>query len=173
MSDALVVRAERPGDIDAIREVVLQAFCDEDNPLPGEPGLIDALRDGPAWIPELSIVAEVDGGVVAHALLSRVTVEERDALVLGPVAVLPGRQRQGLGAAVVRAGLEAARARGERLVLVLGAPAYYGRFGFEPAERYGLTSAWSDAGDAWQCLPLDSEAGRAGHVTFPRAWYAF
>lgn len=174
MSDQVLIRAEEPGDIDAIREVVEQAFCDEDNPLPGEPGLIDALRGGPAWVPELSMVGEVDGRVVAHALLSRVAVQGRDALVLGPVAVLPERQRRGIGAAVVRAGLAAARARGERLVLVLGSPAYYGRFGFEPASRYGLTSAWSQAGDAWQCLALDGRAPReAGHVAFPEVWYRF
>ena len=81
--------------------------------------------------PELSYVAEApDGTIAAYALITRCHVDEVPALALAPVAVLPDRQRQGAGAAVVRAALEAARARGERLVLVLGHPEYYPRFGF-------------------------------------------
>ena len=99
----------------AIRAVVAAAFATAENPEPVEPGLVDDLRESDAWLPALSMVGERDGEVVAHALLSRVTVEPGGvpALVLGPVAVRPAEQGTGLGTAVVRAALDAARDGGE------------------------------------------------------------
>ncbi|MEV4640266.1 N-acetyltransferase [Actinoplanes sp. NPDC049548] len=133
-----------------------------------EARLVDALRDSAAWLPALSVVAEEDGRIVAHALLSRIAVGADPALALGPVAVLPAEQRRGLGAAVIRDVLRRAADAGERLVLVLGDPAYYRRFGFVPATPYGITSPWSGLGDAWQMLAL---AGTEAH--YPGPWHAF
>jgi hypothetical protein len=85
------IRAEQPGDAAGIRRVVAAAFAGADGRISDEVGLVDALRASDAWLPELSVVAQVDGAVVAHALLSRVTVGIAGfpALALGPVAVLP------------------------------------------------------------------------------------
>jgi putative acetyltransferase len=92
--------------------------------------------------------------VVGYALLSRVRVKADEvpvpALALGPVAVAPHRQRVGHGTAVVQAALDAATELGERLVVVLGDPAFYRRFGFTRADRLGLTSPWSGLGEPWQ-----------------------
>ncbi|MEV8506691.1 N-acetyltransferase [Actinoplanes sp. NPDC051475] len=155
-------RAERPGDAAAIRAVLTAAFGTD-----AEARLVDALRDSAAWLPGLSVVAEEDGRIVAHALLSRITVGPDPALALGPIAVLPGEQRRGFGTAVVRYALRQATDAGERLVLVLGDPAYYQRFGFVPAAPYGITSAWSGLGDAWQMLTL---TGLEAH--YPAPWHA-
>ena len=97
------------------------------------------------------------------------------ALALGPVAVAPHRQRVGHGTAVVQAALDAATELGERLVVVLGDPAFYRRFGFGRADRLGLTSPWSGLGEPWQALvlpPSVSEEGRPprGEVVFPPPW---
>lgn len=156
------VRAERPEDAGAIREVLTAAF-DTD----GEAELVAALRASDAWLPELSVVAERDGRVVAYALLSRITVDAHPALALGPVAVLPADQRRGLGTEVVREALRRARDGGERLVLVLGEPAYYARFGFVPAAPYGISSPWSSLGDAWQVLALHDVKAH-----YPAPWHA-
>ncbi|MGI5212657.1 GNAT family N-acetyltransferase [Plantactinospora sp. CA-290183] len=173
----LRLRPEGLADTAAIRQLVADAFATPDHRVPAEVGLVEALRDSDAWLPELSMVAEGDGELVGYALLSRVTVEPGaiPALVLGPVAVPPERQRRGYGQDVVRAALDAATELGERLVVVLGNPAYYRRFGFEPAARFGLTSPWSGLGDPWQVLLLpsvDGSPGRVpgGEVVFPAPW---
>ncbi|MEQ4300628.1 N-acetyltransferase [Plantactinospora sp. B6F1] len=171
------LRAEGPADALAIRQLLAEAFAGPDVRLPPEARLVEALRGSGAWLPELSMVAEVDGELVGYALLSRVEVWPGavPALALGPVAVRPARQRRGYGQDVVRAALDAAAELDERLVVVLGTPAYYRRFGFSPAARFGLTSPWSGLGDPWQALVLPSVDGSddpvpSGEVTFPPPW---
>ena len=156
------VRIEQPEDADGIRRLLEAAFGGE-----GEARLVAALRTTHAWLEEFSVVAEENAQVVAFALLSRVMIGGEPGLALGPVAVSPGRQRQGLGAAVVRDALHRATEARERLVLVLGDPAYYSRFGFVPAAPLGITSRWSGLGDAWQVLAL-----RPVEARYPSVWHA-
>ena len=173
----LTVRAERPGDAPGVRRLLAHAFGDGGH---AEVGLVDALRVHPAWLPDLSVIAEddqvvADGGglVIGHALLSRILAGGTPALALGPVAVLPDRQRQGIGTAIVRHALEQAAAAHETLVVVLGDPAYYGRFGFRPALPMGLTGAWDAFGDAWQALVLPGAPEPVpGEVVHPEPWHA-
>jgi putative acetyltransferase len=163
----LEFRAERPDDVIGIRAVLLAAF-----ETAVEADLVDTLRADGAWLPELSVVAIEDGAVVAHALLSRIVIAGPDgdvpALALGPVAVLPERQKQGYGSAVIREALR--RAAGESLVVVLGEPAYYGRFGFVPGAAHGITGPWASFGDAWQVLPL-RDGVEPGETLYPRPWH--
>lgn len=154
------VRIEQPEDVDGIRRLLESAFGGE-----GEARLVAALRPTHAWLPEYSVVVEENGVLVAYALLSRVMIGGQEGLALGPVAVTPERQKQGLGATVIRDVLRRATEARERLVLVLGDPAYYRRFGFAPAAPYGITSEWSSAGDAWQVLAL-----RPIEARYPSAW---
>ncbi|MBZ4016996.1 GNAT family N-acetyltransferase [Streptomyces purpurogeneiscleroticus] len=146
-------RPEAPGDAAAVRQVNLAAF-----PLAEEADLVDALRaDREAWLDGLSWVAETpDGTVAAYALLSRCHIAGQPALALGPCAVLPAHQSRGAGSAVIRAALDAARARGERLVVVLGHPDYYPRFGFRPASRWGISAPMEVPDEAMMALPLDA-----------------
>ncbi|MEU7931932.1 GNAT family N-acetyltransferase [Micromonospora echinofusca] len=175
----LRLRPEDPADTGAVRRVLAAAFARPDVTTPPEVGLVDELRGSDAWVPELAMVAEYGGEVVGYALLTRVRVKSDDhvapALALGPVAVAPHRRRIGLGTAVVQAAIEAATELGERLVVVLGDPAYYHRFGFGRADRMGLTSPWSGLGDPWQALvlpPTTSGEGPPprGEVLFPPPW---
>jgi len=147
---SLAVRPESEGDRAAVRAVLTAAFAG-----PEEADLVDALRGQVAdW---LSLVAEEGGGVVGHILFTPITVPGHPrlrALGLAPMAVLPGRQCQGIGSALVRAGLEAARELGFGAVVVLGHPAYYPRFGFRPAHGRGLACVYDAPPEAFLALEL-------------------
>nr|WP_240955647.1 N-acetyltransferase [Micromonospora sp. HNM0581] len=173
------LRPEEPADTGAIRRVLAAAFARPDVAVPPEVRLVDELRSSDAWLPELAMVAEYGGEIVGCALLTRVLVHSGSAstpaLAMGPVAVAPHRQRIGLGTSVVQAALEAATELGERLVVVLGDPAYYRRFGFSRADQLGLTSPWSGLGEPWQALILPpATSGEPsplrGEVIFPPPW---
>jgi putative acetyltransferase len=155
------VRIEQPEDADGVRRLLAAAFGGE-----AEARLVTALRPTHAWLSEFSVVAEESGQVVAFALLSRIMIGGEAGLALGPVAVAPQRRRQGLGTAVITDALRRATEARERLVLVLGDPEYYRRFGFVPAAPYGITSEWSSAGDAWQVLAL-----RPVEARYPTPWH--
>jgi putative acetyltransferase len=130
------VREEQPADVEAIYAVNAEAFEGE-----GEARLVDALRAGGGL--SLSLVAEVDGGIVGHIAFSPVTVTRADGTTvsgvgLAPMAVVPGRQRAGIGGRLIEEGLR--RLRQHRFCVVLGHPAYYPRHGFVLASAHGL--AW-------------------------------
>jgi putative acetyltransferase len=129
------VRPERPADARAVWTVHEAAFG-----RPDEAKLVARLRQQAS--PCLSLVTETAGRVTGHVFFSPVMVDgERPAPPAGglaPVGVLPEAQGRGAGAALVRAGVEASRALGWRLLFLLGNPAYYGRFGFELAAPRGL-----------------------------------
>lgn len=128
----MTVRPEQPADQEAIREVNRAAFGVE-----GEGRLVDRLRQ--EGLLRLSLVAEEQGRVVGHIAFSAIRLEGREVLSLAPMAVLPAFQRQGIGSALVRAGLAALALP----VVVLGHPEYYPRFGFSAAHAAGLRCAWS------------------------------
>ncbi|HEY9351435.1 MAG TPA: N-acetyltransferase [Acidothermales bacterium] len=160
----LVVRSEAAGDAADVRDVHVAAFES-----PAEADLVDVLRrDGLAVV---GTVAEVDGRVVAHALLGRITVGGAPALALAPVAVSPEYQRRGLGTLVVRAAIEEATLLGERLIVVLGDPRYYARFGFGSAADAGVTAPWT--GPALQVLALPAyDGGARGEAVYPAPYLA-
>ena len=107
--------------------------------------------DARAYVPELALVGEDGGEIVGHIMLTNATlhgVEDWRVLALGPLAVTPERQRTGAGIALTEAALALADARNDGLVVLLGHPAYYPRFGFEPARGRGIeppSEAMSDA----------------------------
>lgn len=149
------VRAERAGDEEAIRAVHAACF-----PALAEAGLVDALRATGRL--SFSFVAVVDGEMVGHVGFSPVSAGRGEVgLGLAPLAVLAANRRRGIGAGLCEAGLTAAREAGCGWVVVLGDPHYYGRFGFRPASRFGLTSVYH-AGDHFQALELRPGALPAG-----------
>ncbi len=148
----LLVRPELPADHGAVYDVVRRAFERD-----GEARLVEALRR--VADPQISLVAVRDERVVGHVFFSPVTIEgEGDrtpaALGLAPLAVAPEWQRQGIGSALARAGLEAARRSGHGVVVVLGHPDFYPRFGFRPASGRGLRYEASGHDDAFMVVEL-------------------
>ncbi|MDK1475754.1 N-acetyltransferase [Streptomyces sp. 549] len=146
----MLIRTETPADLNAVREVTTAAFANTEVPEPVETTLLDALRDCPDWLPALSLVAidPQDGGrPVGHVVCTRGRVAGQPALGLGPLSVHPDHQGRGVGQALMHAVLGAADALGEPLVALLGSPAYYGRFGFQPSTEHGVTApdpTWVD-----------------------------
>ena len=152
-----MIRLAREDDWPSILEVHRAAFDPED--VPRIAAELHARAD--LYVPELSFVADVDAAVVGHVMSTWNWIEETEerVLQLSPLGVLPLHQRQGHGSELVRASLDAVRAMGEPLLLVEGAPAYYGRFGFVRADELGLLAPPEALYDwAFQVAVLDQEA---------------
>ncbi|MEV4414901.1 N-acetyltransferase [Catellatospora sp. NPDC049609] len=151
----MLIRQETPADVAAVRALTEAAFAPRYAPAPPvEPGLLDRLRADAGWLPALSLVA-VDGGeVVGHVVCTRGHVGDTPVLGLGPLSVRPDRQRAGVGKALMHAVLGAADALGEPLVLLLGDPDYYARFGFRPSLDLGITPPVAEWGRYFQARPL-------------------
>jgi putative acetyltransferase len=166
----LSIRAERPGDAEAIRAVNDAAFAG-----PVESRIVEEIRGTERWIDGGSLVAETaDGSIVGHLLLSEGDLIGDDGRfvrriwMVGPVAVLPDRQRRGIGSALMNAAIELATERGEPLLVLLGHADYYPRFGFEPARSIGIEAPrpWRDAN--WMALRLPAwDPALRGVAHFP------
>jgi putative acetyltransferase len=162
----VLIRTEQPGDAEAIHTLTVAAFQTVPYGDGSEGRIIDSLRASGALA--LSLVAEEAGVILGQVTFSPVTIEGREGswLCLGPVAVVPARKHQGIGGALIHKGLARIAAEGCELCVLLGSPAYYGRFGFvhDPA----LTC---DDGqpEAFQRLVLKGEAPR-GKVAFHTAF---
>ena len=141
------LRPEAASDRTAIRRVHEAAF-----PSAAEADIVDTLRD--AGDLTISIVAIIDDEIVGHVAFSPVTLNDVDfGLGLAPVAVLPAHQQSGIGSVLIQRGLDECRNRETDWVVVLGDPAYYSRFGFEPASQWGLRDEYG-GGDAFQAQIL-------------------
>jgi putative acetyltransferase len=151
------IRHEKPEDIPLISSVLEQAFKRE-----AEARLADRLRQGCAE--HLSLVADDNGTIVGHIMFTPVLIKN-DTVIQGmglaPMAVLPSRQRRGIGTLLVKSGLQILKKKGCPFVIVLGHPDYYPRFGFQPASGVNIKSQWDGVPDAaFMILVLDDEAMR-------------
>ena len=147
------VRAETPADEAAVREVNRQAFAG-----PVEAQIVDALRGSPDSI---SLVAIVDQQVVGHVLFTPVTLDPAAAVRiagLAPMAVRPDFQQKGVGSALVRAGFNECRRLHYHAIVVVGHPEYYPRFGFQPADRWGMQYAESVPREVFMAVELQPGA---------------
>ena len=139
---------------------------------PDEADLVDSLRTEGAVL--LSLVAELEKRIVGHILFSRMSIETAGdsipAVALAPIAVLPGYQHKGIGGRLIRHGLDSLRRRGERIVIVLGHPDYYPRFGFSVEKAHSLESPFPR--DAFMAMELSPGAldGIQGRVRYPTAF---
>ena len=163
MSDAFNIRPERPGDAAGVRALLDAAFGGD-----VESKVVERLRADGDFV--LSLVAENGQDIAGYAGFPRLVLrlDERNVPVVGlaPVGVSPSLQRKGIGSALIRDGFTRLKDRAERLVFVLGDPAYYGRFGFTVME--GFVSRY--AGPYFQALMLAPDAPKAGRVSYPRAF---
>jgi len=158
----VIIRRETAADVATVRSVTLAAFGQ-----PVEAGLVDALRADPGWLPALSLVAVEAGEVVGHVVCTRGHVGRAPALGLGPLSVHPDRQKRGTGAALMHAVLGAADALDEPLVVLLGDPGYYERFGFRLAAGLGIEPPVAQWAPHFQARPLTGyDPGLRGEFTY-------
>jgi putative acetyltransferase len=173
------IRPESAADHDAIADVIRLAFGRD-----AEAKLVDALRREPDFIPALSLVAVNDardhtrdnlarsvdetGLIVGHIFFSPIKIGATPALALAPLAVRPEFQRQGIGSALVRAAHAAAAQLGHRIVVVVGHPEYYPKFGFTPARACGLEAPFPVPDPAFLVVELQPGAleGVRGMVSY-------
>ena len=149
--EAIEIREEQTGDADASRRVNTEAFGQ-----PQEAQLVDALRHNRSDL--LALVA-VDGqDIVGHILFSPAFLGDVQGMGLAPMAVIPARQRDGIGSDLVRAGLAKLEERRCPFVIVLGHPDYYPRFGFERASAHGVRCEWNVPDEVFMLLVLDESA---------------
>jgi putative acetyltransferase len=159
------IRTETESDHAAVAAVTAAAFGQED-----EARLVEAIRASEEFVPALTLVAEDEGRIVGHVMYSYSTLEGAATrlLQLSPLSVVPDRQGKGIGGRLTRESLRLADERGEPLVLVLGHPTYYPRFGFRPASTLGLLAPnpeWPD--EAFMAVPLSAyDPALRGRVTF-------
>jgi len=160
------IRSTSPADIEALETLYLAAFPEEDLV-----SLVRELVGGPT--PVISLAAVKDGQIVGHVVFTPCGVSGSDetASLLGPLCVTPMLHKQGIGSALIKAGMEEAHKSGARQVLVLGDPAYYARSSFKPSAAieapYPLPAEWLAA---WQWQMLDDGEPLTGRLVVPGPW---
>jgi putative acetyltransferase len=162
------IRPETAVDYAAVFAIHSAAF-----PTDAESRAVDMLRVASEEC--ISLVADDGAGVVGHIMFSPVTLDSEPGLKLmglAPMAVMPARQRQGVGSALVRSGLAACRAYGAAAVVVLGHPEYYPRFGFVPAVGHGIACEYDVPDEAFMLMELFPGvlAGMSGVIRYAEAF---
>lgn len=165
----IIVRAEVPEDVKAIDVVNLSAFECED-----EARLVSNIRSSSDFVPDLSLVAELNGRIVGHVLLSKVTLERGSdggaatILALGPMSVVPSQSHRGIGSSLIQAAISRSRDMRYTAIVVAGHPEYYRRFDFLSAGHWGLTTNLPLPNDAITAMELTRGAlADGGRVTYP------
>ena len=171
------VRQEQPQDYPIVEKVVEAAFADEKMSDQSEHLLVARLRKSKAFVPELSLVAETNGQIVGHILLTKIQIKNDTrtypSLALAPVSVLPEFQRKGIGSKLILKAHEAAQAVGFQSIILLGHADYYPRFGYERTSRYGIRLPFPAPEENCMVLGLQPEGleGVSGEVIYPKAFF--
>lgn len=169
----LIIRQEKEQDRDAVYEVVKGAFASAEYADGDEQDLVNRLRGSAEFIPELSLVAELEGEIVGHILFTRLMIAQKTELALAPVSVKPGFQSMGIGGELVARGHEIAAGLGYKAVVVVGHADYYPRFGYEPAGKYGIKAHFAvpDENFMVKFLSADGAEGLSGMVSYSPAFF--
>ena len=172
-----VIRKEEYRDFKSVSEVIEKAFEAEPTSDHKEHFLVERLRKSDAFIPELSMVAEIDNKIVGHILLTRLTIHNGrntfDSLALAPVSVLPEYQGRGVGAMLIRKAHAKAKVVGHQSVILLGHEKYYPRFGYKPASRFRIELPFEVPNENCMAIELveDGLKGVSGVVEYPKEFY--
>ena len=161
------IRKEEEKDHKQIYEVNKLAFQQEN-----ESKLIEKIRKSENFIPELSIVAEIDNRIVGHILFSKIKIigdSDYESLALAPMAVIPEFQKRGIGSELIKKGIDKAKELGFDSIIVLGHKEYYPKFGFQRASKWNIKCPFEVPDDVFMAIELTEKAfeGKAGTVEYP------
>lgn len=153
------LRFERESDYEEVENLTREAFWDVYKPGCDEHLLAHKLRKVQAFIPELDFVAEYDNQIVGNIMYSKAKIVdergfEHELLTFGPVSVLPSHQKAGIGSQLINHTIKLSKEMGYRAIVIFGNPAYYHRFGFTSADKFGITTADGQNFDAFMALEL-------------------
>lgn len=171
----MLIRTETISDYKYVYNLNFAAFENRDD----EAKLVERIRFTEGFIRELSLVADVQGEIMGHILLSKAKViqsnNEKEVIVLAPIAVKPDFQKKGIGRKLIEESLGRAKDLGYGLVLLIGHPTYYSKFGFQPARNYGLElTQYKVPDDVFMvCELIDGELESTnGELIYPSAFFA-
>ena len=160
----IVIRQEKERDFDQVYSVVKTAFETAEHSDGNEHELVTALRKSPVFVPELSLVAEIDGKIAGHVMFTEIKIGNCTGLALAPLAVLPKYQNQGVGSALVKEGHRIAKKLGYGYSVVLGSEKYYPRFGYVTAESLGIQAPFEVPAENFMALRLREDGETAEGV---------
>jgi len=168
------IRPETSEDYPTIFKLVEEAFAEMQYSSHTEQFIVEKLRKTDAYIPELSLVAEQDGKIVGHIILSKIKIDnghqQFDALILGPVSVWPNLHGQGIGSQLIKMSHKVAKALGHNIVTLLGHKDYYPRFGYQLMKDYGISLPHEAAPENCMVIELTQGAldGVSGQVIYSK-----
>ncbi len=154
----MLIRKEEPKDYEIIYSVVKAAFERAEHSDGNEHKLVNALRKGEAFVPDLSLVAEIDGKIVGHIMFTKAKVGDDTVLVLAPLSVLPEYQRKGIGLSLIKEGHRIANELGYEYSIVLGSEKYYPKAGYFPADKFGIKPSFDVPNENFMVCKVKEEA---------------
>ncbi|ASK30237.1 GNAT family N-acetyltransferase [Chryseobacterium sp. T16E-39] len=170
----MIIRQEQEKDYPQVFKVVEKAFENIEHSDHQEQFLVEKLRKSDAFIPELSIVAEIDNEIVGHILFTKLSVKNDSSsfitLALAPISVKPGYQGQGIGGQLINYGHEMAKKLGYESVILIGHENYYPRFGYQKTTDFGISFPFDlpeENGMALELVP-DGLKNVNGMVRYPK-----
>lgn len=170
----MIIRQEESCDFDSVFDLIEKAFKDEKFSDHKEQFLVERLRNSKAFIPELSIVAEIEGKIVGHILVTKLkiknTTSEFKSLALAPVSVLPEFQGKEIGSKLIIESHKKAKELGYKSIVLLGHEKYYPKFGYKQADKYGIELPFEVPKENCMVIELVKEGlkGVNGIVEYPK-----
>ncbi|MEZ0181741.1 GNAT family N-acetyltransferase [Flavobacterium oncorhynchi] len=171
------LRQENENDYKSVFQLIEKAFEKEEYSDHKEQFLVERLRKSEAFIPELSIVAEVEDKIVGHILFTKLEIKNESqsfqSLALAPVSVLPEFQGKGIGSKLILYGHELAKELGYKSVILLGHQDYYPRFGYELCEKYNIKMPFDVPAENCMVISLTENglSGISGNVVYPSTFF--
>lgn len=173
----IILRQENKNDFESVFHLIEKAFEKEEYSDHKEQFLVERLRKSDAFIPELSIVAEIDNKIVGHILFTKLQIKNESetfpSLALAPVSVLPEFQGKGIGSKLILHGHEIAKSLGYKSVILLGHQDYYPRFGYELCEKYNIKMPFDVPAENCMVIALTEDGLKevSGEVVYPSAFF--
>jgi predicted N-acetyltransferase YhbS len=170
----LTIRVERVKDFEAVFSLIKKSFESEQTSDHKEQFLVEKLRKSDAFIPELSLVAEIENKIVGHILLSKLKIKNEQnefaSLALAPISVLPEYQGKGIGGMLIKEVHKRAKELGHQSIVLLGHEKYYPKFGYKQADHYGIVLPFDVPKENCMVFELAENGldGVSGTVEYPK-----